>query len=646
MNGGFSRLLSEATLGGLRLRNRIVVPPMVRNYADTEGVVTKRVIDHYRAPARGGAGMVIVEASYVHENGKGFYQQIGIHNDKCIPGLNYLSDSIKEWGAAAAIQLYHAGRQTSTSVTGQPVVAPSAIACPVSGGEPAALSEQEVSEMVEAFASAAKRAKTAGFDCIEVHAAHGYLISQFLSPHTNKRTDKYGGDAEKRFRFLREIVERTQQACGDDYPMIVRMNADDLVEEGIQLEDAQDYARKLQDMGVGALSITVGMYECLLNIRTTSPFGMGSMYGPHGELIELAHGIKKQVDLPVMAVGSITPEIAEEALEAGKADFIAIGRNLVVDPEYVNKLGRGERERIRPCIRCNEKCIGRLFDGFAMECTVNAETGFESDVLKPPLRRKKVLVAGGGPAGMEAARVAALRGHEVLLYEKSDQLGGHLKEATVAGFKDDLRAYKDWLVRELSHMGVQVMMGREVTQKVIETVKPDAVIVATGSEVARPPIQGSDKAATATDVFLGRVQPGTKNVIAGGGATGCELALHIARQGREAVVVELLPNVATDIPLINRGNLVAEMQDAGVSIVAESQIVEMKAGGVDVVGPDGTRSTVEGDRVILAIGFSSHRGLARDLEGMGIEVYVVGDSVQPRRVGEATREGYLAGAAV
>ena len=646
MNGQFPRLLSEGTLGGLRLRNRIIVPPMVRNYADTEGIVNKRVIDHYSSLAKGGAAMVIVEASYVHDNGKGFYQQIGIHNDKCIPGLNYLADSIKEWGAKAAIQLYHAGRQTSESVTGAPVVAPSAIACPVSGGEPVDMSQHEVAEMVESFARAAKRAQTAGFDCVEIHAAHGYLISQFLSPHTNKRTDKYGGDEEKRFQFLKEIVERTRQVCGKDYPMIVRINADDYVEGGIKPDDAGRYAKKLQDLNVDALSITVGMYECLLNIRTTSPFGIGSMYGPHGELIDLAKGIKDEVDLPVMAVGSITPELAEEALEAERADYIAIGRNLLVDPEMANKLTRGERERVRPCIRCNEKCIGRLFDGFAMECTVNAETGFESDVMTPPLKRKKVLVAGGGPAGMEAARVAALRGHEVLLYEKSDQFGGHLKEATVAGFKDDLRLYKDWLIRELSHVGVQVTMGHDVTARVIENTKPDAVIVATGSEVARPPIKGSGTAATATEVFLGRVQPGTKNIIAGGGATGCELALHISRQGREVVVVEMLPELATDIPLINRGNLVAELMDAGVDTVTESHIVEMMNNGVAVVDPNGNRKTIEGDKVILAIGFSSQRQLANDLKGLGVEVYVVGDSVRPRRVGEATREGYLAGATV
>ncbi|MDD5082657.1 MAG: FAD-dependent oxidoreductase, partial [Dehalococcoidales bacterium] len=429
MASTLNRLLSPGTIGCLKLRNRIVLPPMVRSYATPDGMVTRKMVDHYAARAKGGVGMVMIEATSVHPSGKGWHQGVVIDHDKYIPGLNDLTEAVKSWGSRIAVQLHHAGRQTSSVITGMPIVAPSTVPCRVMGGLPRELTTAEVGELVEAFAQAARRAKAAGFDAVEVHGAHGYLVGQFFSPNTNRRTDKYGGDVNGRTTFAVEIIRRTRELVGPNFPIIVRMNATDLVAGGLELDESQQIARILQAAGADALNISVGTYEARLNPDNGSAMGIAAMYVPRGHLVAYAAQIKSQVKIPVITVGSITPAMGEEILKQGKADFIAMGRQLLADPELPNKLMRNDPASIRPCIRCNEFCSGKVPTG--VRCSVNAEVGFESYGLKPVFKQKKVLIVGGGPAAMEAARVAAIRGHKVVLYEKNSQLGGHLVEGTV-----------------------------------------------------------------------------------------------------------------------------------------------------------------------------------------------------------------------
>ncbi|MBE0480350.1 MAG: FAD-dependent oxidoreductase [Dehalococcoidia bacterium] len=643
----FEKLLAAGTIGKMRTRNRIVMGPMVRNYATEDGFVTGQLVDHYTTHARGGAGLIIVEATFVDPAGRGFHRQLGIHSDRCLPGLNRLAEAIKEWGARAAIQLHHAGRQTSPEVTGMQVVAPSSVPCPVSMSIPRELTTQDVMELVETFARAALRARTAGFDAVELHGAHGYIVSQFLSQNTNRRVDKYGGDLDGRATFAVEILQKIKALAGKDFPVIVRINGEDLVEFGLEAEESQQLAVRLQRAGADALDISAGTYECLLNPRITSPFGMAPTYAPRGELVTYAEHVKRVVGIPVITVGSITPEMGEEIIEKGKADFIAIGRNLLVDPELPHKVARGEVERIRPCIRCNEMCIGRLFDGLEVRCTVNGEVSFESNRMALPLKPKEIAIIGGGPAGLEAARVAALRGHSVTVYEKETELGGHLREATVADFKDDLRSYKKWLIAETRRLGVRIETGVEITPEMFDRGDVDAVIIATGSIFSRPPIPGIELplVTTATEVFLGTADSGKKPIIAGGGATGCELGLFLANRGVAPTIVEMLPDIATDVPTISRGALITSLERNNVRVLTNMKIVAIDETGVTAIG-DQNVTDIEGDRVILAMGLKAENELYARLDGRVREIYLIGDGVEPRRVGEATRDGYRVGSII
>ncbi|MBA7594769.1 NADH oxidase [subsurface metagenome] len=641
----FEKLLSPGIIGRMKIGNRIVMPPMVRNYATPDGIATRQLIDHYIARARGGVGLIIVEAAYIHPAGKGWQRQLGIYDDKCIAGLNDLAEAIKEWGCRAAIQIIHCGRQTDTSTTGMPVVAPSAIPCPTLGGFPKELTTEEVAELVETFVQAAARAKQARFDAVEIHGAHGYIVSQFLSPLTNRRTDKYGGDLSGRMTFALEIVQRAKEVVGNDFPIIMRMNATDLVDGGLEISESKEIARKLQAVGVDALHITAGIYEATLNPRMTSVSGLASLYAPGGQLVDYAEQIKKVVSLPVITVGAITPDMGEEILQQGKADFIAMGRALLADPELAKKLARGEPENIRPCIRCNDMCIERQLYGLGIRCSVNAEVGFESYEIRPAQRRKRVLIAGGGPAGMEAARVLASRGHDVTLYEKNRELGGHLVEATVPVFKEDLRNYKDWLIGQIKKLGVKVELGKEVTSQIVDDVKLDALIIATGSIAYCPDVSGIDKpmVTTAIDILLGKTEAGNKTIVGGGGFIGCEVAWHLAQQGKKVIIVEMLPEIAIDVPERAKGALITGLIDSGVEMLTNLRITEVTDNGVIAIDHGQKLVSVEGDKVVLAMGLVSQTKLYEELKSKVNEVYLIGDCVEARKVGEATRDGYRIG---
>ena len=645
LSNDFEVLLSPSMIGKVETRNRIVLPPMVRNYATPEGFVTRQLIDHYASLARGGVGLVIVEATFIHPSGKGFYQQLGIHDDRCITGLNELAEAVKEYGSRISIQLHHAGRQTDIATSGMAVVAPSPIPCSVSGGSPKELTISEINQLVEAFAQAARRAKQAGFDAVELHGAHGYLVSQFLSPNTNQRTDKYGGSLERRATFLLEIIRRTRELVGRDFAVTARINADDYVAGGMTLSECKELARILERASIDALNITAGIYESMLDDRITSTFGMISIYAPRGQLVTLAQQVKKATSIPIITVGAITPEIGEQALRDGKADFIAMGRALLADPELAIKLRAGRSHDIRPCIRCNEMCVGRLQSGLSVRCSVNAETSFESYQLVPPKKCKKVLVIGGGPAGMEAARVSALRGHDVVLYEKCKELGGHLIEATVSSFKEDLRNYREWLIRQIKGLGIKIKTDQVVTRNVVRDINPDVVIIATGSRHSLPDIPGIDKpvVTTAIDIMLGKAKPGNRNIIVGGGAIGCEMALHLALIGKKSTIVEMLPEIAADVPGMAKGALLTALSDNQVELLTDTRIIEIIDSGVTAIDQDQNKLDLTGDRIILAMGLVSQKELCDELKDIVSEVFLIGDCVEPRKVGEATRDGYRIG---
>ena len=436
------KLFEPIRIGELELKNRIVMAPINSHLGTELGAVGERLIDYYVERAKGGVSLIISDAMCIDWHvGKAGTSPLRIDEWKYVDGLHDLTEAVHHYGTKLAAQIHHAGRQNSVAVCteGQELVAPSAIPCLPTGGEmPRALTIKEIEELVNKFVLAAQRAKAAEFDAVEIHGAHGYLITQFMSPHTNKRTDEYGGDFEGRMKFPLKIVEGIRAALGPDFPILFRMCADEYIEGGLTLEDSKHIAQRLEAAGVDALDITSGIYE--------SPPAWHAWIYPIYDMapgcrVYLAEAIKKVVDIPVIASGKIgDPALAEEVIKEGKADLVAMGRPLLADPELPNKAAKERLDDIRPCLYCDEGCVGGLSHLWHIGCQVNPALGREREYrIKSAERVKRVVIVGGGPAGMEAARVAAMRGHDVSLFEKEEQLGGQLIAASAPYFKQPIK---------------------------------------------------------------------------------------------------------------------------------------------------------------------------------------------------------------
>lgn len=633
---GFHHLTSPIKIGNLELKNRMIMAPMVANYAYEDGSVSERLRAYHVRRAKGGVALITVEASYVHPSGKGFQNEVGIYSDRLIPGLRSLVDAVHSHGARISVQLFHAGRQTKSSVTGQPIVAPSPVADPTEPEIPRELSKDEIANLVKAFGEAARRAKEAGFDAVEVHGAHGYLLNQFLSPYSNKRTDEYGGSLENRMRFPLEVVRAVREAVGSDFPIVYRMSADEKVPGGLTLDETRIVAQRLEKEGVNAIHVSAGVY-------TSAPWIIQPMALPRGCLADLAQGIKSAVKIPVIAVGRINdPEVAEKILAERKADIVAFGRQLLADPDTPQKIMEGKVDQIRRCIACCQGCIDELFQDHPITCTVNPSTGFEReftfDAAKKP---RKVLVVGGGPAGMEAARVSRMRGHNVTLWEKSSSLGGQLDLAATPPQKGEIATFKDFLTGELSRLKVNVVTSKEATIEAIRAEKPDVVVVATGavpSTVDVPGVQ-RENVVMSWDVLAGKAQVGNKVAIIGGGLVGCETAEYLAEKGHQVTIIEMLPRVATDVGSLVGALLLDRLSKLGVKIVTDARLVSIGEREVTVL-KNGTQEVLSDfDSVVMAVGSRPNDAMARQLEGSGIEYWVIGDAWKARRITHAVFDG-------
>ena len=473
-NTGFRHLLSPGRIGKMTVRNRMVMPPMGTNYASDDGFITGRIIRYYEARAEGGTGLIIVEVAAVAPEGKAISHQVGIWADKFIPGLRCLAESIKKHGARAVIQLHHAGRQTTAKTTGYRPVAPSEIACPICRDTPRALNVDEIRGLVEAFGHAARRAREAGFDAVEIHGTHGYLINQFLSPYSNKRTDEYGGSPGARRRFPMEVYDAVRAAVGEDFPVLFRINADEGVEGGITPEEGRDFARVLEQAGVDALHVSGGVYGSPLPIIPT-------MYEPPLPLAGYAADIKAEVDIPVIAVGKVhDPETGERLIADAEADFVSLGRALITDSHFARKVELGQIKNIRKCIECNQLCVDPLlvYDQ-PVSCIYNARAGKELDFPFVKARRsRKVVVVGGGPGGLEAARVARERGHRVILFERSGELGGQGRLARKAPHKERFGEILRYLIYRVETLDADIRLNSAATEET--SCASQTVILATG----------------------------------------------------------------------------------------------------------------------------------------------------------------------
>jgi len=629
------KLFEPIKIGTMELKNRIVMPPMGTNFSTEDGYATKRLINYHVERAKGGVGLIIVEGAYVEPRGKGSIRQLAVDHDNKIPRLKELATAIQANGAKATLQLFHGGRQSHSSIIGTQPVSASEVFCRLTRETPRALTVEEIQDVIEAFAEGTRRTKAAGFDAVEIHGAHGYLINQFLSPLTNKRTDKYGGDVKGRTRFLLEILELTRDKVGSDYPILCRINGDDYIEGGLALEEAKRIAQMLEAAGVDALHISGGIYDSPVPVTT------GPMALPRGHMVHLAARIKKVVNVPVIAVGRINdPELAEKILQEGKADLVSMGRALLADPELAKKAAAGALDDIRRCTACDE-CIARLFFNENIACSVNAALGREDKYrIRKAEVPKRVFIVGGGPAGMEAARVSALRGHEVVLYEKSDRLGGQLNLAVVPPHKEEMKSVAPYLENQIRKLGVKVVLGEEVTPLLVEKIKPDVVFIATGSIPTIPEILGvkGDHVVTAHDVLTGKASVKERVVVVGGGMVGAETAEFLAEKGKKMTILEMLRRIGMDMVPMAILMLYKRLKKLGVDMITNAKVEEITEDGV-VYEKDGEKQTVEADSVVLAAGSKPNISLMKALEDKVAKIYAIGNAKEPGNVLEAIHEG-------
>jgi 2,4-dienoyl-CoA reductase-like NADH-dependent reductase (Old Yellow Enzyme family)/thioredoxin reductase len=625
------KLFEPIKLGTIELKNRIVMPPMGTNFSTEDGYTTKRLVDYHVERAKGGVGLIIVEGAYVEPRGKSSVRQLAVDNDDKISGLKELAVAIQANGAKAALQLFHGGRQSHSLIIGTQPVSASEVFCRFTRETPRALTVEEIKDVIVAFAEGARRTKAAGFDAVEIHGAHGYLINQFLSPLTNKRTDKYGGDVKGRTTFLLEILDHARDKVGKNYPILCRINGDDYIEGGITLEEAKEIAQMLEAAGVDALHISGGIYD------SPVPATTGPMAIPRGHMVRLAAGIKKVVDIPVIAVGRINdPELAEKILQEGNADLISMGRALLADPELPNKAATGALDDIRRCTACDE-CIARLFFNETIACSVNAALGKEEKYrIRKARVSKRVLIVGGGPAGMEAARVSALRGHEVALYDKNDRLGGKLNLAVVPPHKEEMKNVKSFLENQIRKLEVRVVLGEAVTPMLVEKIKPDVVFVATGSVPTIPEILGVKRknVVIANDLLAGKASTKERVVVVGGGMVGAETAEFLAEKGKRVTILEMLRRIGVDMVPMAIQMLYPRLKKLSVAMITNAKVQEITENGV-VYEKDGEKQTVEAESVVLAVGSEPNISLMKALEGRVAEIYAIGSAKETGNVLEA-----------
>lgn len=636
---GYRHLLSPGMIGKLKVRNRMVMPPMGTNYAAADGFVTERLLRYYEARAEGGTGLIIVEVAAVAPEGKAISHQIGLWADKFIPGLRCLAEAIKKHGARAAIQLHHAGRQTTARTTGFQPVAPSEIPCPVCQDVPRALNIEEIKGLVRAFGHGARRAREAGFDAVEIHGTHGYLINQFLSPYSNRRSDEYGGSDEGRRRFPLEVYEAVREAVGEDFPILYRINADEHVEGGITPEEGRKFAAMLDQAGVDALHVSGGVYGSPLAIIPT-------MYDPPLPLSGYAAAIKAEVKAPVIAVGKIhEPAFGEQLIAEGEADFVSLGRALITDSHFAKKIELNQVDNIRRCIECNQLCADPLlFDDAPVGCIYNARAGKESEFpFIKARRRARVVVVGGGPGGLEAARVARERGHRVVLFERSGELGGQGRLARKTPHKDRFGEILRYLIHRVQSLQVDIRLETTATGEIIMQEKPDVVILATGAVPAIPSLSGIDpkNVITAWDILEEKVKPGHKVAIIGGGLVGCETAAYLAERDHQIVILEMEGELAEGQS--------PSMREELIQWLHRHPAVEIRTGtAVTAVGERSLRAVSDGreialedlDTIVIAAGAQPYNPLEGILKPMMEEVYAVGDCDRPRRASEAIHEAF------
>lgn len=643
MKGNFPNLFQPIQIGRMMLKNRIVMPPMSTNLADPRypGLVSEKHKSYYGERARGGTALIIIESTGVNPLASSRKFGLSLGADQSVPGFKELVELIQECGAKCAIQLGHGGRigplkvdfsgnPDPSAFRGDRYFAASPLPHPMIGVMAQEFSQGQLEEIAGYFVQAAKRAKKAGFDAIELHGAHGYLLSEFLSPYTNKRKDQYGGDIEGRSRFPLEVVRKVKEAVGDEIVLSYRMSVVEFVEGGLDINDSKYFVKKLEEEGIQLIHASAGLTGTLSGLnRIVAP-----MSYPRGGLIHYAGEIKKEVNIPVIAVQRInTPELADQVIREGKADLVATGRALIADPHWPVKAQEGKLDEIRRCIACNQGCMEKIVMENSLTCLHNPEVGYENTYRfeKKEKKRKKILVIGGGLSGMEAAYVLAEKGNDVRLVETGDELGGSARVASVLNEKKEFSGVVEYLENQLKKLKVEIKLKEEVNIQGLREGHFDEIIVATGSTPIVPNMNFYKKNVVrfAKDVLRNPEGIGKNIIILGGGSVGIEVAEYLHHRGKNVTVIEMLDHICGDLGPLNRVNVVERINGLSIKIMLKTKVLELNDEGI-IISRDGREGKLKlPDTVIIAMGA---RPNPLSLQNIEFPIHYVGDC---QKVGNA-----------
>jgi 2,4-dienoyl-CoA reductase-like NADH-dependent reductase (Old Yellow Enzyme family)/thioredoxin reductase len=610
-------LKSPIMIRNLQIRNRVVFSPVTTRFASESGAVTKQLIDYHVERAKADVGLQIVENASIQDQPPPY--MLRIHSDGMIAGFNELAESIKGWGARVGIQLNPIGAiRQGTDVN--------------------KLTTEQILSVMDDFTAAALRVKTAGFDLVEIHGAHAYFIAQFTSARHNRRNDEWGGTWEKRANFLVTLIRRTREKVGNDFPISLRISGDEFIEGGRTIEETERMVPLFEKAGIDLLNVSGGGPD------TREWTGLPMAF-PHGTLVYLAERLKKLVSIPVVTVGRINdPRLADRIIREGKADMVAFGRALIADPYLVQKAFQGKFEEMRRCTACMD-CRMRVVDlGLRMKCSVNADVGKEGEsALLPARKPRKVMVIGAGPAGMEAARIARLRGHRVSLYDQQKKLGGQVNLAVMPPHKEELKNILDYLGHQMKALKIPVKLGARVDSGMIQKTKPDVVVIATGAKPILPSFEGSlpPKLLTPQEVLEKKLPKEEDFLVIGGGSLGCELAEYLAEKGKKVSVVEILGQIAADAESNARKLLAQRLAEKKVSLYTRSRVQKFEGNRAFGINEGGESFEVPADVVVAAMGAQA---CALAIKGLGKmkpapEVYTIGDCRQAGKITQAIHDG-------
>ena len=646
-NEHFPHLFEEGQIANFKTKNRLVMLPMARQFQGINGEVTEKTINYYAERAKGGVGLIILGSTRVFPPGHKFFTPASLNlcDPRYIAGHSDLVQALHAYGTKVSIQFGHIGGQSVV-----PGVAASGIQQLFCDGsaypKPRPVLKSEIYDIIESFANGAVLAKTAGYDMVEIHAAHDYLLGGFLSPKLNCRTDEFGGTLENRTRIIVELIREMKRSAGDDFPICVRLSADDYVEGGITLDESPKMAKIFEEAGADIISVSAGCHE-------TQHLSNDIMRVDEGFKRPLFEAFKKELSIPIIVAGGFrNPSKCEEIVADGAADFLGMARPFLADPEWPNKAMENRVEDIRRCLSCGE-CLYRMGGKFSFPhgCAVNAAFTREKEwsTLKPATEKKKVMIVGAGPAGMEAARIASLRGHEVVLYEKGTKMGGQLLLAAVPPGKERITWFVDYLVTQLEKQGVAVKLGVEVTPEIIDKENPDALVLATGAKPSKVQINGGEEnqVVDAWDVLSGKVTlENRKAVILGGSMLACETAEFLSEKRNEVSVIKMRPGaqMAEDMEPTNRRGLLDSLQNRNVEMLTDFEIDTITKDGVTVVArKSGEKQAVQAETVVLALGSQPVRNLMSVTQKNGREMYVIGDCNKLNNIKQAVYDGSLCG---